>query len=347
MMVSPLEYVGLQTSDIIQGIPSFPRILDALSTIMWPSMEAATRSKPQSSAREAALLDWAQSSSGSFDISDDDLVVPRAGGSTGARRRLQNEMTELARWLEDGDEAVETTKPKDDPWRAAVNTSKGIVGSPTEMEFGDRAIIGGEQGKKGDEFGFEDDFTIFVSAPAASSSQERKESAPGDVSGRSTPTFGDSSFDDSFDGLAPSHAGVAYHSLGSMSDLGDYDSRVPKGTASDDDEGIPTEEEIRDSADRIFGLPPPLSRTQTAKPPPNKSESTDLPETFAFDGDEDSSELASFDLSRVLGALQGMKDEIANMDDEAERRRAAAKVALGLVYGLERDSNVATETKDG
>lgn len=42
-----------------------------------------------------------------------------------------------------------------------------------------------------------------------------------------------------------------------------------------------------------------------------------------------------FDLSRVLGALEAMKEEIAGITDEDEKRKAAAKVALGLVYGLE------------
>jgi hypothetical protein len=41
-----------------------------------------------------------------------------------------------------------------------------------------------------------------------------------------------------------------------------------------------------------------------------------------------------FDLSRVLVALDAMKDEIAGMADEGEKRKAAAQVALGLVYGL-------------
>jgi hypothetical protein len=34
-----------------------------------------------------------------------------------------------------------------------------------------------------------------------------------------------------------------------------------------------------------------------------------------------------------------MKEEIAGMTDDEERRRAAARVALGLVYGLQRDED--------
>ncbi len=41
-----------------------------------------------------------------------------------------------------------------------------------------------------------------------------------------------------------------------------------------------------------------------------------------------------------MNALQGMKAEIADMEEESERRKAAARIALGLVYGLERDAQV-------
>ena len=51
------------------------------------------------------------------------------------------------------------------------------------------------------------------------------------------------------------------------------------------------------------------------------------------EGEADES-FAAFDLSRVFSSLQGMKEEIAGMENEDERRRAAARVALGLVYGL-------------
>ena len=53
--------------------------------------------------------------------------------------------------------------------------------------------------------------------------------------------------------------------------------------------------------------------------------------------EDDDFELGAFDLSRVLSALQGMKEEIAGMSDEDERRKAAARVALGLVYGLRKE----------
>ncbi|KAF8502538.1 hypothetical protein JB92DRAFT_2833577 [Gautieria morchelliformis] len=41
-----------------------------------------------------------------------------------------------------------------------------------------------------------------------------------------------------------------------------------------------------------------------------------------------------FDLSRILSTLDAMKEEIAGISDEDEKRKAAAKVALALVSGL-------------
>jgi Alpha and gamma adaptin binding protein p34 len=41
-----------------------------------------------------------------------------------------------------------------------------------------------------------------------------------------------------------------------------------------------------------------------------------------------------FDLSRVLSTLDVMREEIAGISDEDEKRKAAAKVALALVTGL-------------
>ena len=51
--------------------------------------------------------------------------------------------------------------------------------------------------------------------------------------------------------------------------------------------------------------------------------------------DDSDGEVGPFDLSQVMNVLQEMKSEISGMDSEEERRKAAARVALGLVYGLE------------
>ena len=80
------------------------------------------------------------------------------------------------------------------------------------------------------------------------------------------------------------------------------------------------------------------STSQAHPPPPEDSKSKLEPENDHDNEDDDEDfELGAFDLTKVLGALQGMKEQIASMDDENERKRAAAKVALGLVYGLQKE----------
>ncbi|KIJ54709.1 hypothetical protein M422DRAFT_774963 [Sphaerobolus stellatus SS14] len=50
---------------------------------------------------------------------------------------------------------------------------------------------------------------------------------------------------------------------------------------------------------------------------------------------DDADDFGNFDLSSVLAGLEAMKAEIAGITDEDQKRKAAAQVALGLVYGLE------------
>jgi len=173
-------------------------------------------------------------------------------------------------------------------------------------------------------------------------------------SGRSSP---DSTTGHPSDSLAPPFATNLYRSLGSVSDLAASDDGKDV-----DDEDFPGKEEIMATSSRIFGTdkfpkPPALeSRTTTIRPsdfsnslppaevsPTSKTDSLlkSLPPEveIGHEGEgDDSYDMAPFDLSRVFSALQEMKAEISNMEDEAERRKAAARVALGLVYGLEADA---------
>jgi hypothetical protein len=79
---------------------------------------------------------------------------------------------------------------------------------------------------------------------------------------------------------------------------------------NNDDGELPSRSEIESAASRIFDASADRDRELEEDAP-------------------------TFDLTRILSALQGMKEEIAGIEDESERRKAAAKVALGLVYGLE------------
>ena len=231
-----------------------------------------------------------------------------------------------------------------DAWQYAASSGH-IVSSPTDMETMSPFGVPAESLANKDRnvsVGFDDDFTVFVSAPAPLETIQ-------EASGLSTPelSHGPSK------SLAPVDAGDFYRSLGSVSDFGgsederytelddsNYfddpsDLKTPKST---DDDSMPTEKEIRETSLRIFGAPV-LSRLhmQRADAPIPKAEiagNSLAPEHFTS-GIDDPYDIESFDLTKVLGALQQFKSEIAGMDDEDERRKAAAKVALGLVYGFE------------
>ncbi|KAG5652894.1 hypothetical protein H0H81_003258 [Sphagnurus paluster] len=311
-----------------EGIPGLSRVLDALSTIMWPSMQPRTKdnsSKKQE--RERALLDWAHSSQdNSLPIIDSEAATALSNQEYQRTRSMKLEMEELARWL-DEDESL-----RDDPWKSAAN-SGALSSSPTIIEFGDATPQ--KETNEAAALGFDDDFTVFVSAPAIE---------PSGSSGRTTP-------DGPPGGLSVASMGDLYRSLGSVSDFGGSDD----GRDGDlNDEDLPSKEEILATSSRIFGsaklpLPPNIdSKSTTAKtgktfaedddealPSHKKLQNSDLDSLLVEGAGYD---MEPFDLSKVLSALQEMKAEIASMEDEGERRKAAAKVALGLVYGLEADT---------
>lgn len=321
------------------GIPGLPRVIDALSTIMWPSLvqSDATRSR-KSRARE--LLDWAR------EEEEDDglkaLVSPQhdhddhAQGpsshiidqiSSQKKSRMQREMDELQKWLEEEEHGTSSRKAEADN-EAWMHSD--LIDMPTTPTI--RTSYGQE------DFGFEDDFTDFVGAPL----DVQYGGAP-----RANP-------------LIPTHTGASYQSLGSFDE---HSFSIPHTSAldtGDDDVGLPSQAEIEETSRRIFGLSP-TSAMLHVPPHPHSSRNLDSPAIFSTslaspssrphdipfdtpdssfapdDEDDEDFEMGAFDLSRVLSALQGMREEISGMEDESERRKAAARVALGLVYGLQKE----------
>lgn len=279
------------------------------------------------------------------------LVGEKISGNDGDRMR--RELEELERWLDgdDGDACSTTSEDDVAPWSTVV--TPGTL-SPSSSGFLENSRPTTPKA------GFEDDFTSFVSAASISSagvpgaSSESLSSLPrfpplastnfsstfsfdSHSSGRSTPGLDDhASFDTTR--LAP---GGFYKSLGSASDLGDLDKESvylgPFSNRSDmEDEDMPSQTEIAETSRKIFGSTPlALSPTRerghgsfqapTALGGAHPGEEPDVEMT--------DSDLERFDLQGVLGALQVLKEEIAGMPDE-ERRKAAARVALGLAYGL-------------
>ena len=115
------------------------------------------------------------------------------------------------------------------------------------------------------------------------------------------------------------------------------------GASGEDIFELPSEVDIKDTAARIFGPPGSSSdvatSSQLSSSLPATSQSSVPDSSFldtmkSFDTELDM-DAAPFDLSRVLSALEGMKEEVALISDKAEREKAAARVALALVYGLE------------
>ncbi|KAH8825254.1 hypothetical protein DL96DRAFT_1737852 [Flagelloscypha sp. PMI_526] len=190
------------------GIPTLPRVLDALSTIMWPNMKQPSK---QSGGYRGlgALLDLTPGSREDSLASIDSLVT-RPGDSSEQQNRRQKEMEALERWLEDD---VRDERGQD-PWK--INSEKaGLVHSPVE---GTHNIPNPSSSSPKAELAFDDDFSVFVSAPPAESGIAKH----GDDISFSSPMFSEND-----SGLKAAPLGELYHSLGSTSDLGDMDPHSP------------------------------------------------------------------------------------------------------------------------
>ena len=222
--------------------PGMRRALDALSTIMWPSM-----------ARDGTSRGSRTVSSNAQHLDDPDLALQAIIADSGAHSdefatsrasRMQMEMDELEKWLQDD---VTDDLKNDDPWKnKSSSPHAGKNGAKLEPD---------------DDVGFDDDFSDFVSGPSSSHPPD--------------PNF------------------ATAHPFSQIDD--------------DESDDLPSRSEIESAASRIF----------------DTERNRELDEG-----------VPSFDLSNILSALQGMKEEIAGIEDESERRKAAAKAALGLVYGL-------------
>jgi hypothetical protein len=109
------------------------------------------------------------------------------------------------------------------------------------------------------------------------------------------------------EGVEAMHTGASYATLGSVSNVGEE--------GSEPDDGLPSGEEIRATSERLFG--------GSAFPPMSNA-----------------NDLDAFDMQHVLSTLSAMKQEISEMESDAERRDAAAKVALAFMHGLQMDAHV-------
>lgn len=291
---------------------------------MWPSMKSHNRNikyGKRLAQRDPSLFEWG-TRDGLDPLANNLVAFPDSQLSTHSNR-MQSEVEELARWLEDG------IQDSEDPWKVAV-PSDVMVASPTGYKFSSREKDE-EQTKSLEPIDFarfDDDFTVFVSASSAEDHDRKL--------GYFTPA--EDGCED-HDGLKPPVDGMRmYNPLASVSDFGGSEgSQESSRIISDDEgEGLPTREEILETSSKIFGQRGklPLTANSLGSPKSSLHEETGVDET-QVDGED----IAPFDLSKVFGALQQMKEDISGMENEDERRKAAARVALGLVYGLDAKGN--------
>ncbi|KAF9524282.1 hypothetical protein CPB83DRAFT_898034 [Crepidotus variabilis] len=332
------------------SIPALPRVLDALSTIMWPSMKS---SHPKGAAAAGHSLDL----NGSFDLEDTDgeadeerdaimkellestaavTLVEKDGTTDKEQEEESKELMELMKaFVKDAEHKSRPTKP----WITTSgptehNDDDGMTMSPTGVAGnGDEDLLtpfGTGEGKKLKHkvsLRFEDDFTAFVEAPPTATGKEKKKPFFIDFAdannslqwdSNKTPTIPASGYATA-GGLTPEadrdEVFSRYRSLGSVSDFGDFTADddgdvegVPAGgvyealedAVDSEDEDLPSQGDVQDAARKIYGRK----------------------------GGE-------FDLDRTFGMIQQMKTEISGIEDDEERRRSAARVALGVVYGLQ------------
>ncbi|KAL4267582.1 hypothetical protein AB1N83_002806 [Pleurotus pulmonarius] len=306
------------------GIPGLPRVVDSLSTIMWPSMSSRAPTKPKFNRQRLSLFSRRSSKLDSL--------------------RLHKEAEDLVRWLEDDPAFRDIVK--NDPWKS-VSEPGTVSTSPTSSDpplapwslpsrAGPPSILA-----------FDDDFADFVSAPREPSSGRTTPHAQSPTSVAQSGSLDE-------EGLRSPFSSTLYRALGSAANLAASqeeeigDAKQTETSDDDDDDDLPSQQEIAVTAARIFGTD--KSRSSATRVDASADVSPVHPTSSLFAVDSMSSQdptsmqvvdlydVGQFDLSRVLDALRGMKAEIASMSDEGERRRAAARVALGLVYGLEGES---------
>ncbi|KAL5520087.1 hypothetical protein ACEPAG_1747 [Sanghuangporus baumii] len=238
--------------------PGIRRAVDALSTIMWPSMVRTD---------QLASMLASQSSNSVATEGEDEIDIDYRAlmneASDNGRSNIQHELEMLEKWLDDDDDDDENYENADDKNGGYTSLDSH------EQSFSNDPWTTSTPGVPTNAEGFDDDFTEFISVPSTS--------------------------------------------------------RTESKLHDDSDSDLPSQADIQAASARIFGL-----ATSSHSKGPDSSRGKSARNDPELDMDS-----PAFDLTRILGALDTMKDEISKMPDVRERRRAAAKAALGFVYGLE------------
>jgi len=363
--------------DDVQGLS---RVVDALSTIMWPTMIRTQVDNIISGKRESelrpSLIDFDDDDDDDILLADDDEEATLAalmeadavdqGAPQTRASRLRREMQALERWLveneelherefggvddddEDHDEdpdydheggsdgdapspsvqvsasaapGVHAAPPAavdDDPWAASTTPSTST--QSTALASHSISITTPRSS------GFDDDFSAFVSAPAA-----HAVSIAGDTAATAKTTLASTSASASepiadalrlhtqTQLLIPSHTGGSIRSAMSdlsISDIGD-DPGVGGGYEALDDISNGSLNFSPEQGDVDF---------DDGDPRPSISGQRRSGDRAGSLGD------VPFNLPNILNALQTIREDVAGIEDEAERRAMTARFASEFVY---------------
>jgi hypothetical protein len=276
-----------------------PRMIDALSTIMWPNMVQ----KPSTSSRNSKLPSDLLANANS--ILEDEQDDPTTHLDEEMIHTLGQSLLSMKNNPGDGPEKY--TRDFEN-WLESDNNDIGQRGR-SPAEFPGLSDAPTDRSSR-TELKFDDDFGPFqstITTPAGASSSS---------------TLKDPHTEDKFSTKLPSEP------------------PSPQGAAEDEDEDVdlPTQAEILETSRRLF---PTLNQSRGANKaaPTEPQTSTSEPGGDADDAEGGPGASDGFDFASILSSLQGVKEEIAGIEDVDERRKAAAKVALGLVWALEGDDH--------
>jgi hypothetical protein len=263
---------NVMTNDIGEGIH---RIVEALHTIMWPSMQQQPLGSPKRKARPKPNI-----------LSKLSLGDPESLENIDWTRfstdEFHAEKIALERWLDSDDPGPIITPTKPSASTILPNSSSS-------------------NGEPHDAAGFDDDFSDFVSAPAS----------------------------------APATTGTTSESP--SSEVGSETGWNQVGDDPEDDlfsdDFFPTDQEIFMTSHRIFGPHLPSQRASSSRSA--RADGEGRSHEDEDEGEGNTLGDGDFDFSRIMGALQGLKEEISGIENEEVKRKMAARVAMGLVYGLE------------
>ena len=320
--------------------PGLSRVIDALSTIMWPSM---VRTSSTAAAKRAShtptLLDVLPSE-------EDGLAALLASelienGAQTRESRMRREMAELERWLVENEDLHEREAMQDMDTDMDtdmdMDMDMGMQGDDdharVEMQVRDqdldqkafhdpwtRTDLGATPHQSAtpgslSNSGFDDDFSAFISAPARPAAVPVPALIPSRNASLTVP-------------------GLTYHALPSTSDLGaeDDDALSTMATFADTDtEGYDALSDFTESRSQDFASddghnPPPFDFPASFDPASTPSvPEIHLPRDVPRLG-------AGFDLGEILSTLQSVREDVAGIGDERLRREYSARLASDFVF---------------